>query len=127
MYGKQAIQKDLEEVINYGYNFFPYDNFLKNYSFPVSPISVENMKLVLEKATEDDLRDFKLVVDTKITIWDKQEEVSISIDGDKILHIPSRTITCLRPTREGSFSVDRYLNLVRTTNLVNKLLNDILN
>ena len=127
MYGKQAIQKDLEEVINYGYNFFPYDNFLKYYSFPVSPISVENFKLVLEKATEDDLRDFKLVVDTKITIWDKQEEVSISIDGDKILHVPSRTITCFRPTRESSFSVERFLNLVRTTNLVNKFLYDILN
>lgn len=127
MYGKQAIQEGLEEVINYGYNFFPFDNFLKNYSFPVSPISVENMKLVLEKATEDDLRNFKLVVDTKITLWDKHEEVSISIDGDRIIHVPSRTITCFRPAREGSFSVDRYLNLVRTVNLVNKLLDAILN
>lgn len=123
MYGKQAIQKDLEEVINYGYNFFPYDNFLKIYSFPVSPISIENFKLVLERATEYDLSDFKLVVDTKITIWDKQEEVSISIDGDKIIHVPSRTITCFRRPREYSFSVDKFLNLVRTINFVNKVLN----
>lgn len=117
MYGKQAIQKDLEEVINYGYNFFPYDNFLKTYSFPVSPISVENFKLVLERATEDDLRDFKLVVDTKITIWDRRDNIVIGIDGDRILYTPALS------HGKCSFSVERYLNLVRSANLVDKLLN----
>ena len=121
MYGKQAIQKDLEEVINYGYNFFPYDNFLKNYSFPVSPISVENFKLVLEKATEDDLRDFELVVDTKITIWDRHANIVICIDGDKIFYTPSRKMALSHG--KCSFSVKRFLNLVQSANLVDKLLN----
>ncbi len=121
MYGKQAIQKDLEEVINYGYNFFPYDNFLKTYSFPVSPISVENMKLVLEEATEDDFRNFKLVVDTKITVLDRRDNIVISIDGDKILYTPSQRMAL--PRGKCSFSVKRFINLVQSANLVDKLLN----
>ena len=105
-YGKQAIIDYIHYVVNdMGYNHVPD---LVDYTLPISPISVENFKLVLEKATEDDLKDFKIIPsgNGKVSIWDRDEKVVLSIDGDRMIYTPNRfkfSLVMVEPFNENKF------------------------
>jgi len=110
-YGKDVIIEQLNDLVNeLGYNHFPG---LADYIMPVSIISVENFKLVLEKATEDDLKDFMIIPDLeRLSLWDREEKVVISIDGDRILYTPDRTK--FSKMKVCPFNVDTFLNLIKS-------------
>lgn len=105
-YGKQAMIDYLYYVVDeMGYNHMPD---LVDYTLPISPISVENFKLVLEKATEDDLKDFKIIAsgNGKVSIWDRDEKVVLSIDGDRMTYTPDRfkfSLVKIEPFNENKF------------------------
>ena len=110
-YGKQAIIDYLHYVVNgLGYNHMPD---LNDYTLPISPISVENFELVLEKATEDDLKDFKLIPsgNGKISIWDRDEKTVLTIDGDRMLYTSNRFKSPLFNVEP--FSEDKFIFLLR--------------
>lgn len=110
-YGKDVIIEQLNDLVNeLGYNHFPG---LADYTMPVSIISIENFKLVLERATEDDLKDFMIIPDLgRLSLWDKEEKVVISIDGDRILYTPDRTK--FSKMKVCPFDVDTFLNLIKS-------------
>ena len=110
-YGKNVIIEQLNDLVNeLGYNHFPG---LADYTMPVSIISVENFKLVLEKATEDDLKDFMIIPDLgRLSLWDREEEVVISIDGDRILYTPNRFKSSRM--KVYPFNVDTFLTLTKS-------------
>jgi hypothetical protein len=133
-------EKEFNDIVHFGYDFFPSDDIIEEdikTSYPVSILSVENMKYVIDHVKESDSElhifdgfNFLPSLDGSLRIWGEKsidpftrKRLIIAIDGDKIkfdlvnyllndLGVHSYT----SETGTEVFSVENYLRTLKKIN-----------
>lgn len=128
-------ENDFNMIIENGYNFFPCEFCVHpEMNYPVSVLSAENMKLVINSVKEVDSNlhvfdDFSIIpsLDNSFKIWIEggpgdvvTRRSVVSIDGDRIKYTiiwyewekEGRTIDSAREVKSMPFSVENYLTVL---------------
>lgn len=132
-------EKEFNDIVHFGYDFFPNDineGGIKT-SYPVSILSVENMKYIIDHVKKSDSElhifdefNFLPSLDGSLRIWGEKsidqftrKRLIIAIDGDKIKFDLVKYLlndlgvhSCTSETGTEVFSIENYLRTLEKIN-----------